>query len=91
MAKIEVNVKFNIGDIVLIKEPFPGYGEGGLSRPAPFKAVVSGFVIHANKKSTRVMYTLEPLNNHITYRQKASLDAFAHKRRWNAKDLELIN
>ena len=88
--KIEVEVKFGIGDVVVIKKPFPGYGEGGLSRPSPFKAVVSGYVIHKNKKATRVMYTLGQLDNTITYKQRASLEAFSHKRRWNAKDLEKV-
>ena len=88
--KIEIEVKFGIGEVVLIKNTFPGWGDGKLSCPPPFKAVISGYVIHKSKKYARVMYTLEPLDNNITYKQRASLEAFSHKRRWNAIDLEKV-
>lgn len=87
--KIEVEVKFNIGDKVIVKETS---GTGLLSRKKlPIKAVISGYVITKDTKRTTVSYFIEPLPNEVDRFNAYSLTkATSHRRRYNAKWLEKI-
>ena len=86
---IELDVKFNIGDNVRVIHPHNnGYAS---TRVDSFEAQVIGYVIHKNKRSTRVYYIVEQ-----TAEQYKKADAYfathgsAHKKRYSASELEKI-
>ena len=88
--KTEVEVKFDIGDTVLIKNPRAGYwGPKG-----PVKATIRGYVIHkqyqprTNSITTKVYYTVDI--NSEDWHERQCADAYSHKKRYSAKDLEKI-
>lgn len=88
--KIEVEVKFNIGDKVIVKGTSGNaymYNRAKL----PLKAVISGFVITKDERRTTVYYFIEPLPNEAEKWEAYSLaKATSHRRRYNAKWLEKI-
>ena len=87
--KIEVEVKFNIGDKVIVKET-SGNGRYG-RQDLPIKAVISGFVINKDNRRTTVYYFIEPLPNETDRCNAYCLrKATSHRRRYNAKWLEKI-
>ena len=79
--KLEIEVKFNVGDTVKILKKKPGdiYN----TTTAIEFGIVSGYVIHYSDKA-RVYYTLNTVNGSNGH------TATGHKARYNAKDLELI-
>lgn len=87
--KVEVEIKFNIGDKVIVKETS---GNGLLGRKQlPIKAVVSGYVITKDTRRTTVSYFIEPLPDEVDYFDAYSLTkATSHRRRYNAKWLEKV-
>jgi hypothetical protein len=87
--KIEIDVKFNIGDKVIVKETSGNglYGTGQL----PIKAVISGYAINKDTKRTTVYYFIEPLPNEVDRLNAYNLtQATSHRRRYNAKWLEKV-
>lgn len=88
--KIEVDVKFNIGDKVLVKDTSGNahyYNKGEL----PIKATITGFVITKDTKRTTVYYFIEPLLGEVDRIRGYDLaNATSHRRRYNAKWLERI-
>ena len=90
--KVEIDVKFNIGDKVIVKET-SGSGLGPYHNPIklPIKAVVSGYVITKDTKRTTVSYFIEPLPDEVDRFAAYSLTkATSHRRRYNAKWLEKV-
>ncbi len=88
--KIEVEVKFNIGDKVIVKS---STGNGLYMRGVdfPLKAVISGFVITKDTKRTTVNYFIEPIAEDVDWWQAHNLSkATSHRRRYPAKYLEKI-
>ena len=87
--KVEIDVKFNIGDKVIVKETS---GNGMYSRKQlPIKAVISGYVITKDTRRTTVYYFIEPLPEEINRLGAYSLtQATSHRRRYNAKWLEKV-
>ena len=79
--KLEINVKFNIGDKVKIIKKKPGdfYNQ---NQTVNF-GIISGYVIHYNNKA-RVYYTLDTVDGSFGH------TATNHKARYNEKDLELV-
>lgn len=53
--KVEIDVKYNIGDKVLVVK-VPGY-----SSAKPFRATISGYAIDVNNKKTVVRYLVDPI------------------------------
>lgn len=88
--KIEVEVKFNIGDKVIVKN---STGNGLCMRATnfPFKAIISGFIITKDIKRTTINYFIEPIAEEVDERQVYNLSkATSHRRRYPAKYLERI-
>lgn len=82
--KLEVEVKYNIGDKVLVKNPHSGM----YFNPKPFIALIGGYVITKNKKSTTVRYTLEPCDPTGC---TTSISDWNHKKRYGVNELERVN
>ncbi len=82
--KIEIDVKFNIGDKVLVKTPH----SGSYYKPTPFIALIGGYVIIKNKKSTTVRYTLEPLT--LKDGLNTSISDWKRKKRYGVNELEKV-
>jgi len=78
--KIEIDVKFNIGDKVKVLKPH----SGDYVKQEPFIATIGGYVISKNSKSTRVYYTLTGVNN-------TSVSDYNRKKKYNYSELELID
>ena len=90
--KIEIDVKFNIGDKVIVKET-SGNGFGSYHNPTklPIKAIVSGYAITKDNKRTTVYYFIEPLQDEVDrFRAYGLTQATTHRRRYNAKWLEKV-
>ena len=87
--KVEIDVKFNIGDKVIVKETS---GNGMYSRKQlPIKATISGYIITKDTRRTTVYYFIEPLPEETTRLSAYSLtQATSHRRRYNAKWLEKV-
>lgn len=90
--KLEFDVKFNIGDKVIVKDTSGnGYGYYRKKTPLPIKAIVTGFVITKDVKRATVQYFIEPLPNEVDWFQAHELmHATSHRRRYNAKWLEKV-
>ena len=87
--KVEIEVKFNIGDKVIVKET-SGNGMYSLKQ-LPIKAVVSGYAITKDTKRTTVYYFIEPLQDEVDRFGAFGLTkATSHRRRYNAKWLEKV-
>lgn len=84
--KIEIEVKFNIGDKVLVKKPH----SGSYQKPEPFVAVIGGYTITKNKKATTVRYTLEPLINDGQYHANYGIADWGRKKKYGVNELEKI-
>ena len=90
--KIEIDVKFNIGDKVIVKGT-SGNGLGFYNNQTklPFKAVISGYTITKDTKRTTVYYFIEPLKDEVDWHTAYNLTkSTAHRRRYNAKWLEKV-
>lgn len=87
--KIEIDVKFNIGDIVLVKDTS---GNGIYSKHEfPFKAAISGYTITKDSRKTTVYYFIEPITDSLNKWQISDLTrATSHRRRYPAKWLEKV-
>lgn len=86
--KIEVDVKFNIGDKVIVKETS---GNDNYIPKMPAEAIISGYSISKDSKRTTVYYFIEPIRDNIDYLELYVLkNAANHKRRYPAKWLEKI-
>jgi len=86
--KIEIDVKFNIGDKVIVKETS---GNGLRGKQLPIKAVISGYAITKDTKRTTVYYFIEPLQDEVDRFGAFGLTkATSHRRRYNAKWLEKV-
>lgn len=88
--KVEIEVKFNIGDKVIVKN---STGNGLYMRGVdfPLKAIISGFVITKDNKRTTVNYFIEPIAEDVDRWQAYNLSkATSHRRRYPAKYLERI-
>ncbi len=86
---LELEVKFNIGDNVRVIHP---HDAGYSSMEADsFEAYITGYVIHKNKRSTRIYYTIEQT---IEQRKKtdgsSAITGWAHKKRYSASELEKL-
>lgn len=90
--KVEIEVKYNIGDKVLVKQTSgTGIGTYNHGQKLPFKAVVSGYAITKDAHKTTVYYFIEPLPNEVDRWRAYSLsNATTHRRRYNAKWLEKV-
>lgn len=87
--KVEIDVKFNIGDKVIVKET-SGNGLYSLKQ-LPIKAVISGYVITKDTRRTTVSYFIELLPNEVDRFGAFGLTkATSHRRRYNAKWLEKV-
>lgn len=87
--KVEIDVKFNIGDKVIVKET-SGNGIRSLKQ-LPIKAVVSGYAITKDTKRTTVYYFIEPLPDEVDrFKAYGLTKATSHRRRYNAKWLEKV-
>lgn len=84
--KIEIEVKFNISDKVLVKKPH----SGSYQKPEPFVAVIGGYTITKNKRATTVRYTLEPLINDGYYHFNAGISDWNRKKKYGVNELEKI-
>lgn len=89
--KLEIDVKFNIGDKVLVVK-IPGY-----SKAKPFRAIVSGYAIDVNNKKTVVRYLVDPIPE-TDYREYNDIDgpfnlfqnnSRQHKRRYGVNCLKI--
>lgn len=78
---LEIDVKFNVGDKVIVTDSHSGYSW----EKDAFTAVVSGYVIHKGKKNTRIYYTVEELRSNGT---TCDVRTTTHKRRYTASELE---
>ena len=76
--KLEIEVKFNIGDKVKVLNPH----KGQWIKQDPFEALIGGYVVHKNDKSTKVYYTLVGNNR--------SVRDWGKKNKYLASELELI-
>ena len=86
--KIEIDVKFNIGDIVLVKDTS---GNGLRGKQLPIKAVISGYVITKDARRTTVSYLIGALPGEVDRFNAYSLTkATSHRRRYPAKWLEKV-
>lgn len=79
--EVKIDVKFNIGDKVLVKKPH----SGAFVKHEPFKAVINGYVIHKINKLTKVYYTLEI--DHLHY---GSCTDYNRKKKYTVGELELL-
>ena len=87
--KVEIDVKFNIGDKVIVKET-SGNGLHS-SKQLPIKAVISGYVITRDTRRTTVSYLIEAMPGEVNRFNAYSLTkATAHRRRYPAKWLEKV-
>lgn len=87
--KVEIDVKFNIGDKVIVKET-SGNGMHG-KQQLPIKAVISGYVITKDARRTTVSYLIEALPGEVNRFNAYSLSqATSHRRRYPAKWLEKV-
>jgi hypothetical protein len=86
--KIEVDVKFNIGDRVIVKKTS---GNSNYIPKMPVEAVISGYSISKDSKRTTVYYFIEPIRDNMGSLNLCVLkNAASHKRRYPAKWLEKI-
>ena len=86
--KIEVDVKFNIGDRVIVKETS---GNSNYIPKIPVEAVISGYSISKDSKRTTVYYFIEPIHDNMDSLNLCVLkNAANHKRRYPAKWLKKI-
>lgn len=88
--KIEIEVKYAIGDVVLVKDTS---GNGGYVRKSnlPVKATISGYTITKDKRKTTVYYFIEPIKEGLNQWQVHDLiNATSHRRRYPAKWLEKV-
>ena len=84
--ELKLNVKFNIGDLVWVKNPdryWDRYNE-----PSEIKVMVNGYVIHYNAKSTKIYYTVAEANYEGEYNH--SIRVTGHSKRYCAKDLRKV-
>ena len=88
--KVEIDVKFNIGDKVIVKGTSGnGFGYYDNQTKLPIKAVISGYTITRDAKRTTVYYFIEPLKDEVDWLAARNLTkAASHRRRYNAKGLE---
>lgn len=90
--KIEIDVKFNIGDKVIVNDTSGnGFGYYNGQTKLPIKAVISGYTITKDAKRTTVYYFIKPLQDEVDWRTAHNLTKTAsHRRRYNAKWLEKV-
>ena len=88
--KVEIDVKYNIGDKVLVVK-VPGYSE-----VQPFRATVSGYAIDVNNKKTVVRYFVDPIPE-TEYRHQGDFyvnrfqtNNWQHKRRYGVNCLQKL-
>ena len=88
--KVEIDVKFNIGDMVIVKSTSGnGFGYYGNQTKLPIKAVISGYTITRDTKRTTVYYFIEPLKGEVGFVAANDLaKTSSHRRRYAAKWLE---
>lgn len=87
--KVEIEVKYNIGDKVLVKESSGNVCYWERDIKFPIKAVITGFVITKDTKRTTVYYFIEPLPDEVSgFQARDLIKATSHKRRYPAKWLE---
>ena len=87
--KVEIEVKYNIGDKVLVVK-VPGYSDA-----KPFKATVSGYAIDVNSKKTVVRYLVDPIPETDYRNVKGPFELFQnnsrqHKRRYGVNCLQKL-
>ena len=88
--KIEVEVKFNIGDKVLVKKTTGCTSYAFMKDVSfPLKAVITGFVITKDTKRTTVNYFIEPIELD-KWQSRELINATSHRRRYPAKYLEKV-
>ena len=80
---IEIEVKFNIGDKVIVKK---STGNGlYYAKNFPIEATISGFVITKDRRRTTVYYFIDEVKG-----EYGLAKATSHRRRYPAKYLEKI-
>ena len=90
--KVELEVAFNIGDKVLVKQSSGNASFYGKGVKFPIKAVISGYVITKDTRRTTVYYFIEPLPDEVSgYQAYDVTKATSHKRRYPAKWLEKLD
>ena len=82
--KLEIEVKFNIGDKVRVLNPH----NGQWIKQDPFVGRIGGYVIHKDKKRTKIYYTID-ISSVENIHPVAVHDGHT-KKKYLASELELI-